>query len=96
MSSLLLSKILIVTVELCPFIYKSPAVSQIFAQALELSPNKFCASRAILPEYSNMSSATLLFMLERLIALDHPQPGDYGILIGFGAGLTLEFVLLQW
>lgn len=65
-------------------------------QALKLPPNKFCASRAILREYGNMSSATLLFVLERLITLDHPQPGDYGILIGFGAGLTLEFVLLKW
>ncbi len=65
-------------------------------QALELDQDELRHTRAILREYGNMSSATLLFVLERLIQDDAPEPGDYGLLIGFGPGLTIEIGLLQW
>jgi predicted naringenin-chalcone synthase len=43
-----------------------------------------------------MSSATLLFVLERVIQQSRPAPGDYGLLIGFGPGVTIELGLVQW
>lgn len=43
-----------------------------------------------------MSSATLLFVLARIIEQVKPEPGKYGLLIGFGSGLTIEIGLIQW
>jgi len=65
-------------------------------QVLELDNNELQYSRSILREYGNMSSATLLFVLERIIQRAQPIPGDYGIMLGFGPGLTIEVGLLQW
>lgn len=47
------------------------------------------ASRAILREYGNMSSATVLFVLQR--ALHHTRPM---MLLAFGPGLTIESILV--
>ncbi len=65
-------------------------------QALELDNNELQYSRAILKEHGNMSSATLLYVLERLIQNGNPTPGDYGMMLGFGPGLTIEVGLIQW
>ncbi|RME50998.1 MAG: type III polyketide synthase [Caldilineae bacterium] len=65
-------------------------------QTLELENNELQYSRAILREYGNMSSATLLFVLERLEREAQPAPGDYGLLVGFGPGVTIELELVQW
>ena len=63
---------------------------------LELDQDELRHARAILREYGNMSSATLLFVLERLLKADPPAPGDYGLLVGFGPGVTIEVCLVQW
>lgn len=49
-----------------------------------------------LREYGNMSSATVLFVLERIIRDCAPKPGDYGVMMAFGPGLTMESILLRW
>jgi predicted naringenin-chalcone synthase len=53
-------------------------------------------SHAVLGEYGNMSSATILFVLDRIHTCGHPSPGDYGVLLAFGPGLTMESLLVQW
>ncbi|MBE7176213.1 MAG: type III polyketide synthase [Mucilaginibacter polytrichastri] len=52
------------------------------------------ASRAVLREYGNMSSATILFVLEKLMrsGLD---PGEQVAAFAFGPGLTVESMLLE-
>jgi alkylresorcinol/alkylpyrone synthase len=65
-------------------------------EMLELPLEKLQYARSILREYGNMSSATLLFVLERLMQEAEPMSGDCGLLIGFGPGLTIELGLLQW
>jgi len=64
--------------------------------ALGLPQNQFDHARAIFRRYGNMSSATLLFVLNRIIKHAKPATGDYGLLIGFGPGLTIEIGLIQW
>jgi predicted naringenin-chalcone synthase len=63
---------------------------------LRLSADQMAASRAVLRDYGNMSSATILFVLDELQRSAEPQPGDYGMLLGFGPGLTSEGILLRW
>jgi predicted naringenin-chalcone synthase len=63
---------------------------------LGLTSEQMTASRAVLRDYGNMSSATILFVLEALQQLAAPCAGDYGMLLGFGPGLTSEAILLRW
>lgn len=56
--------------------------------ALNLPSDALTASRGVLRDYGNMSSATILFVLERLLA--QAQPGQRGCGMAFGPGLTAE------
>ncbi|MEX2541164.1 MAG: type III polyketide synthase [Trueperaceae bacterium] len=61
---------------------------------LELGTDALLASRAVLAEYGNMSSATVLFVLERLLAEPAP-PQEPVVAIAFGPGLTVESALFR-
>ena len=63
---------------------------------LGLTDDQVSHSHAILSEYGNMSSATILFVLDRIQQCERPARGDYGVLMAFGPGLTMEGALLQW
>jgi predicted naringenin-chalcone synthase len=63
---------------------------------LGLSAAQVEDSHAVLYDYGNMSSATILFVLERIQRCGQPVPGDYGVLLAFGPGLTMEGLLVQW
>jgi predicted naringenin-chalcone synthase len=65
-------------------------------ETLALSPQALHHSRTILRQYGNMSSATLLFVLKRVIEKSQPAAGEHGIIIGFGPGLTIEVGLIEW
>jgi alkylresorcinol/alkylpyrone synthase len=65
-------------------------------ESLGLPPQALQHSRLILRRYGNMSSATLLFVLKRVIEKSQPAVGEYGIMIGFGPGLTIEAGLIEW
>jgi len=53
-------------------------------------------SRMVLREYGNVSSATVLFVLEKVMELGHPQPGDLGVMAALGPGFAAEGALLRW
>lgn len=61
--------------------------------ALQLAPDALSASRDILREYGNMSSATILFVLERMMGT--AQSGASGIAMSFGPGLVAETLRFQ-
>jgi alkylresorcinol/alkylpyrone synthase len=63
---------------------------------LELDESALVHARAVLREYGNMSSATILFALERVLRLETPVPGEWGVLIGLGPGFAAEGALLRW
>lgn len=59
-------------------------------RGLELAPDQLDHSRAVLREFGNMSSATVLFILQRLLA-DEALSDDSIIMgLAFGPGLTVE------
>jgi predicted naringenin-chalcone synthase len=64
--------------------------------SLSLAPEQTGYSRQILRRYGNMSSATIFFVLEEIVRQGQPQASDYGLLLAFGPGLTIEFCLIQW
>lgn len=70
-----------------------PRVIDAAGRALGLEDSMLQPSRDILWEYGNMSSPTVLFILERL----HPSSssGDYVVMLAFGPGLQVEALLLR-
>lgn len=61
-------------------------------RGLGLPPEKTAASRSVLRDYGNMSSATVLFVLERLM---RERPAN-GIALAFGPGLAMEGLRFGW
>ena len=57
-------------------------------KALELPSDALGASREVLSRFGNMSSATVMFVLERL--MEQAEPGQRGCAMAFGPGLTAE------
>jgi predicted naringenin-chalcone synthase len=65
-----------------------PAVLAAAEEALGLPAARLDASREVLRDIGNVSSATILFVLERTAA--RTPEGSRGVALGFGPGLTLE------
>ncbi len=74
----------------------SQRIVEYIQQQLELTDEQTQFSFDTLRDYGNMSSATVLFILERILQSGDPQPGDYGVMMAFGPGLTMESLLVQW
>ena len=53
-------------------------------------------SRCVLQHYGNMSSPTVLFVLEETLRHGAPKPGDRGVMLAMGPGLAIEAALLVW
>jgi polyketide synthase Type III len=56
-------------------------------------------SKFVLRNFGNMSSPTVLFVLNEVLHDGEgqpPQPGDLGIMLALGPGLAVEGALLQW
>jgi alpha-pyrone synthase len=62
--------------------------------AFELGQGALAASRAVLRDYGNMSSPTVLFVLEALMR-DAMRAGARGCAMAFGPGLTAETMLFS-
>jgi len=62
-------------------------------QGLGLCREALCDSREILLNYGNMSSATVMFVLQQIMR--HAQPGQQGCAMSFGPGLTAETMLFH-
>ena len=67
-----------------------------FEQALDLPADELAPSRSVLYNYGNMSSATVLFVLEEVLRSRSPQPGDLALMCSFGAGFGVYAVLLEF
>jgi alkylresorcinol/alkylpyrone synthase len=50
----------------------------------------------VLGQYGNLSSATILFVLDAWLTKKTMDPGDYGLAAAFGPGFSAELLLLQW
>ena len=64
-------------------------------RAFDLSEEALAHARAVLREYGNMSSATILFVLERALRREG-TPGEWALMVGLGPGFAAEGALLRW
>ena len=63
---------------------------------LGLTEEHLRRSRHVLRNFGNMSSPTVLFVLNEVLASGEPQPGDYGVMLALGPGFAAEAALLRW
>lgn len=66
-----------------------------YEQALGLPKEAFRHSRDVLRDHGNMSSCTVLFVLERELQETH-ETGEPGLVMALGPGFACEQVLLRW
>ena len=63
---------------------------------LDLADAQVAHSRHVLRYFGNMSSATVLFVLEETLRSGGPVAGDWGLMIALGPGFAAEGALLRW
>lgn len=73
-----------------------PAVIQAIEQALDLDGHTLDASRDLLRRVGNISSASVLVLLDEALRAGQVAPGQYAVMTALGPGFTGELVLLQW
>ncbi len=73
-----------------------PKVLRAIEDSLALPEGALARSWRNLGDMGNLSSASVLFILEDLMRAEVARPGDYGVLIGMGPGFSMELLLLRW
>ncbi|MDP9454701.1 MAG: stilbene synthase [Actinomycetota bacterium] len=66
-----------------------------FEEVFDLEPGGLALSREVLRYQGNMSSVTVLFILERLLESGETSPGDHGVLSALGPGFSAEHVFFR-
>jgi alkylresorcinol/alkylpyrone synthase len=73
-----------------------PKVLDATIAALDLPPEACAASWESLRKVGNLSSASVLFVLEEILQRQRPAPGTLSVLAAMGPGFCSELVLLRW
>jgi alkylresorcinol/alkylpyrone synthase len=73
-----------------------PKILEATAEALELKNGELDVSWECLRRTGNLSSASVLVVLDEVMKKRRPAPGTLGILAAMGPGFCSEFVLLEW
>jgi alkylresorcinol/alkylpyrone synthase len=73
-----------------------PKVLDAAQRALKLPADALASSRRSLALAGNMSSASVLHILELTVADNAPAAGTFGMMIGLGPGVSAELLLLRW
>src|SRR3954453_1383073 len=74
----------------------APKVIDAIVDALGLDPGALDVTRRSLAEIGNLSSSSVLNVLERTLAEGLPTKGTPGVLMAMGPGFCAELVLLEW
>ncbi len=83
--------------ELAHFVFHpgGPKVLQAYADSLNLAPEKLAQAYKVWADYGNMSSPTVLFVLEQFLR-ETARSGKYGLMAALGPGFSAEQVLFRW
>lgn len=65
-------------------------------QHLGLTDEQLRFSRSIMRSYGNMSSPTVMFVLDEVMRKGDPRPGDLGVMVALGPGMAAEAALIKW
>jgi alkylresorcinol/alkylpyrone synthase len=73
-----------------------PKVLDSIQSTLELKDSDLDRSWDCLRQFGNLSSASVLLVLEEVLMNDTPPQGTHGVLMAMGPGFCLEMILLKW
>lgn len=73
-----------------------PKVLQALQDGLGVDRETLRASWESLARAGNLSSASVLMILEKTLQQNPGKPGDRGVMLAMGPGFCSEFLLLQW
>lgn len=73
-----------------------PKVIRAVEEGLSLKPGALQLSWESLARVGNISSASVLLVLEETLVRFQPDPGTYALLMSMGPAFSAELVLLQW
>ncbi|MCG6923387.1 MAG: type III polyketide synthase [Acidobacteria bacterium] len=71
-------------------------VIEVMSERLGLRPEDLAPTEAVLAEHGNMSSVTVLFVLDEILRRHRPASGTQGLLGAFGPGFAAELALLEF
>lgn len=86
------------TLEQLRFFVAHPGGAKVIAayeEALSLGPSAMQGARDVLRDFGNMSSASMLFVLERFLGNGRAEAGSWGLATALGPGFSSELVLLK-
>ncbi len=66
-----------------------------YAETFGLGPDRLRHAASVLRDFGNMSSPSVLFVLERFLAAERPS-GSPTLLMALGPGFSAESVVLRW
>jgi alkylresorcinol/alkylpyrone synthase len=73
-----------------------PKVIDALKGGLGLADEALTLSWECLAEVGNISSASVLLILDKTMKRLQPKPGEYGVLMAMGPAFSAELVLLKW
>jgi alkylresorcinol/alkylpyrone synthase len=71
-------------------------IIEVMSEQLSLAPHDLAPTEKVLSEHGNMSSVTVLFVLDEMIRAGGLRCGEKGVLGAFGPGFGAEFALLEF
>jgi alkylresorcinol/alkylpyrone synthase len=71
-------------------------IIEVMAERLGLTAQDLAPTETVLAEHGNMSSVTVLFVLDEILRRHRPTAGARGLLGAFGPGFGAELLLLEF
>jgi alkylresorcinol/alkylpyrone synthase len=71
-------------------------IIEVMSERLSLSAQDLAPTEAVLAEHGNMSSVTVLFVLDEILRRHRPRSGTLGLLGAFGPGFGAELALVEF
>lgn len=73
-----------------------PKILEAIEEEFNLKPDVLQMSHEILAEVGNISSSTVIYILNKLLDREPPPSGSYGLIVAMGPGFSQEAILIQW
>ncbi len=73
-----------------------PKVLEAFAEALDITKHDLQVTWDHLEQVGNLSSTSVLMVLEDTIRNQRPRPGSRGLILAMGPAFCSELVLVEW
>ena len=71
-------------------------ILEVYRDELGVTKEALRFSRKILKEFGNVSSATILMILDEILRSGEAKAGDTGLLLAMGPGFSIEQLLIIW